>query len=392
MMISLKIYMSKKIGFILEFFPPNKLSSATMPFQIAEYLLQKNHTVSILTSKENNDENFNMELKIKYNKLVINRFKYYRSKRNKLSKIFSFFSFFFNTLFRMKSFKNFDFVFVFSNPPINSLIGYLIHKIYKVRIIFVIYDFYPDIAYFSNQIKHKSFSFKLFSYFNKLNYRNDNKVVVLSNDMKEFVNQKFPTFTKNIYVIPNWYKDSIDLFTSPFESNKIKIGYFGNIGVTQDIESIKKILIKFKNNIKIEFNFAIHGNLVKDLKEFVNLNKIENISFFPFLNEIEFHNLLKQQSFILVTLNKNIQKVASPSRVYSFFMAGKPIILCQYGQSQLSREIELNNLGYFLDLNNQEFLKNLTIDKTFNSKNIQAYAKKNNEMNICLDKYAAIVE
>ena len=392
MKIDLRIYMSKKIGFILEFFPPNRLSSAILPFQIAEYLLQKNHTVSILTSKEKNDENFNMELKIKYSKLFINRFKYYRSKKNKLSKILSFFSFFFNALFRIKAFKKFDFVFVFSNPPINSIIGYLIHKIYKVRIIFVIYDFYPDIAYFSDQIKHESFSFKLFSHFNKLNYRDDNKVVVLSNDMKEFVSHKFPSFKESIYVIPNWYKDSSDLFTTPFESNKIKIGYFGNIGVTQDIELIKKVLFKFKNNIKIEFNFAIHGNYVEDLKKFISLNKIENISIFPFLNEIEFHRLLMKQTFVLVTLNKNIQKVASPSRVYSFLMAGKPIILCQYGESELSREIESNNLGYFLDFYNKGVIDNFSITKTFNSKNIQDYVKKNNDMNFCLDKYAAILE
>ena len=384
--------MSKKIGFILEFFPPNKLSSATLPFQIAEHFLKKNHSVSILTSKEKNDRHFNLIFKKQYKNVKIHRFNYYRSKRNKISKILSILSFFLNTLIRINKFKKFDFVFLFSNPPINSLIGYLIHKIYKVRIIFVVYDFYPDIAYFSNQIKNDSLSFKLFSFFNKLNYRNDNKVVVLSSDMKEFVSQKFPSFKESIYVIPNWYKPSNEFFTRSFESNKIKIGYFGNIGVTQDIESIKKFLIKFKNKIKFEFNFAIHGNLVEDLKQFINLNKIENISIFPFLNENDYNNLLMKQTFVLVTLNKDIQKVASPSRVYSFLIAGKPIILCQYGESELSREIEFNNLGYFLDLNNEGVIHNFSINKNFNSKNIQDYANKNYEMTLSLDKYAKIVE
>jgi hypothetical protein len=210
--------------------------------------------------------------------------------------------------------------------------------------------------------------------------------------MKEFLSQKFPSFKESIYIIPNWYKSSIEHFITPSESKKIKIGYFGNIGVTQDIEIIKKVLLKFKNNINIEFNFAIHGNLVKDLMEFISLNKIENISIFPFLDEIEFHSLLMKQTYVLVTLNKNIQKVASPSRVYSFLMAGKPIILCQYGESELSREIESNNLGYFLDFNNKGIIDNFSINKTFNSKNIQDYAIDNYEMNICLNKYDAIVK
>lgn len=384
--------MSKNIGFILEFFPPNKLSSATLPYQIVEHFLEKGHKVTVLTSKEKNDKSFNSQFKNNFKNAKLIRFKYFRSKTNKFSKVLSMLSFFFKTIVRINKFKRMDYVFIFSNPPINALVGYLINKIYHVKVVFITYDFYPDIAYFTNQLKSKSMTFKFFESLNRANFRGDNKVVVLSNDMKDYLTSKFPTFKDNLIVISNWYIDSNEFKIPLPDSKTIKIGYFGNMGVTQDIEVVKKLLMNYKNNNLVEFNFAIHGNQVEELKSFVLVNNIKNTSFYPYLDEFKYHKLLNEQNFVLVTLNKNIQKVASPSRVYSFLMAGKPIILSQYGESQLSIDIEKYELGYFLNLNNGFNLSRVDLSKEWNSKNIKEYVLTNNEIKISLNKYSSIIE
>jgi glycosyltransferase involved in cell wall biosynthesis len=384
--------MSKSIGFILEFFPPNKLSSATLPYQIAEHFLEKGHKVSILTSKEKNDQTFNSRFKSHFKNLKLIRFKYYRSKKNKFSKILSMLSFFIKTFIRINKFKRMDYVFIFSNPPINALVGFLINKIYHVKVVFVTYDFYPDIAYFTDQLKSTSITFKFFESLNRANYRGDNKVVVLSNDMKDYLTNKFPLFKDNIIVISNWYMDSNDFKIPLPDSKTIKIGYFGNLGVTQDIEAIKKLLMNYKNNNMVEFNFAIHGNQVEELKYYVMVNNLKNTNFYPYLDEFKYHKLLNEQNFVLVTLNKNIQKVASPSRVYSFLIAGKPIILSQYGESQLSKDIETYELGYFLNLNDGFNLTTVDLFKKWNSKNIREYVLINSEVKNSLNKYSSIIE
>jgi glycosyltransferase involved in cell wall biosynthesis len=385
--------MSKNIGFILEFFPPNKLSSAILPYQIAEHFLEKGHKVTILTSKEKNDQTFNSRFKSHFKNAKLIRFKYFRSKKNKFSKILSMLIFFIKTIIRINKFKRMDYVFIFSNPPINALVGYLINKIYHVKVVFVTYDFYPDIAYFTNQLKSTSMTFKFFESLNRANFRGDNKVVVLSNDMKDYLTSKFPIFKDNIIVISNWYIDSNDFKIPLLDSKIIKVGYFGNMGVTQDIEAIKKLLMNYKNNKMVEFNFAIHGNQVEELKSYVMVNNLKNTNFYPYyLDEFKYHKLLNEQNFVLVTLNKNIQKVASPSRVYSFLMAGKPIILSQYGESQLSIDIEKYELGYLLNLNNGFNLRTVDLTKKWNSKKIREYVLINNEVKISLNKYSSIIE
>ena len=384
--------MSKSIGFILEFFPPNNLSSATLPYQIAKHFLEKGHKLTILTSKEENDQAFKSQFMSNFKNAKLIRFKYFRSKKNKISRVFSMLSFFIKTIVRIYQFKNMDYVFIFSNPPINSLIGYLINKLYHVKLIFVTYDFYPDIAYFTNQLKPTSMTYKFFESLNKANYRGDNKIVVLSNDMKDYLTSKFNTFKDNIIVISNWYLDSND-FKTPFSYSKtIKIGYFGNLGVTQDIRTLINFLMNFKNNHMVEFNFAIHGNQVEELKSFVMVNNIKNTHFYPYLDELNYHKLLNEQNFVLVTLNKNLQKVASPSRVYSFLIAGKPIILTQYGESQLSKDIEKYGLGYYLNLENGFKIEKIELTKKFNFDNIRDFAIMKNDMTVSLNKYLSIIE
>jgi len=392
MILSLEISMSKNIGFILEFFPPNNLSSAILPYQISEHFLKKGHKVTILTSKEEDDQTFSSRFKSNFVNLKLIRFKYFRSKKNKVYKILSMLSFFIQTIFRINKFKRMDYVFIFSNPPINSLIGYLINKIYHKKIIFVIYDYYPDIAYFTNQLKSSSTTYKFFDTLNKANFKHDNKVVVLSIDMKNYLTNKFPAFKDHIIVISNWYIDSTD-FNSPSTVYKtIKIGYFGNLGVTQDIKVVMNILLNFKNNHMVEFNFAIHGNQAEELKYFVEVNNFKNTNFYQYLDEAEYHKLLNEQNFVLVTLNRNIQKVASPSRIYSFLMAGKPIILSQYGESHLSKDIESFELGYFLNLNNGFNLTKINLTKNFDRNKIRQYALKNNGITKSLNKYLSIIE
>jgi hypothetical protein len=186
--------------------------------------------------------------------------------------------------------------------------------------------------------------------------------------------------------------DSNDFKIPLPDSKTIKIGYFGNLGVTQDIEAIKKLLMNYKNNNMVEFNFAIHGNQVEELKYYVMVNNLKNTNFYPYLDEFKYHKLLNEQNFVLVTLNKNIQKVASPSRVYSFLIAGKPIILSQYGESQLSKDIETYELGYFLNLNDGFNLTTVDLFKKWNSKNIREYVLINSEVKNSLNKYSSIIE
>jgi glycosyltransferase involved in cell wall biosynthesis len=386
---------TKKIGFLLEFFPPNTLSSATLPFSIVNELLLQNFHITVVTGYEKNNTFDSCYLNKSKGKIQICRIKYFRSKSSKLSKLFSMVSFFFSTLFKLHKFKHIDSLFVFSNPPINNLLGYLAKKIYKIRVIFVVYDFYPDIAYFTNQLKKESIIFKFYDFINQKIYDGNNDLIVLSDDMKKYLLSRFPKLINSIHVIPNWYEDLFENYLIRKNNHITNIGYFGNLGITQDFEALKKILLFSKDIKSIHFTFSGHGNYYEDLYKFISTNNITNISFFNYLNQNDYLRKLSEQDIVLLTLNKNINQVAAPSRLYSFLMMGVPVLLLDHSESSLSIEIERNSLGKFINLNNtnleDEFRDCIVNLNKYSFNDINRYYRSKYIPKINIEKYVKLI-
>jgi glycosyltransferase involved in cell wall biosynthesis len=353
---------NKKIGFLLEFFPPNKLSSATLPFDIFNEFRKQNYDLTVLTGYERNNQLDNVIISESKSLIKIMRLKYYRSKKNKVLKLFSMLSFLFSALLKIHHFKNHDYILVFSNPPMNSLIGLVIRKIYKTKLIFIVYDIYPDIDFISNKNHRLNLLHYSFNFLNKKVYNGKHKIVLLSEDMRKFILKRFPHSNHSIYVIPNWFEDFSNIIApKTINHNHIQIGFFGNLGVTQNFPALRDILLRSIEYHKIFFSFAVHGTYVNELRKLIINHDINRASVLPYLDERAYLQSLNDQDFIVVTLSRGIQNVASPSRVYSFMMSGKPIILLQHGKSALSDEIIHNNLGMFIDLDQPDYL-----DKFFN--------------------------
>ena len=88
----------------------------------------------------------------------------------------------------------------------------------------------------------------------------------------------------HIEVIPNWYEDKStskieesqynELFRSIKKDGNLVVSYFGNMGIAQDFDTIVNAIRKFKDDNKIQFIFAGHGNKMDSLK---NIIKNENL-------------------------------------------------------------------------------------------------------------------
>ncbi len=387
---------NKKVGFLLEYFPPNTLSSALLPFAIVEELLNKNFNVTVITGYEINND-FDDEFKRTHqNKIKIIRLKYYRSKKNRFIKSISMIVFFLKSLFKIKHFKNLDVIFVYSNPPINYLLGYIIKKIYGIKIIFVVFDFYPDIALFTGQISKESLLYRFFEVINSKVFDGTNSIVVISNDMKDYICSKFPKSKQSVKVISNWFQTKFNFSIKKYTSTFINIGFFGNLGITQDIDSIKRLLLHFQYNNNVKFNFSIHGNYFYELNQFISQYNLSNVNVLRYLPETEYLTLLSKQDYVILSLNKDIYKVASPSRLYSFLKIGIPIIFMDHSESCLSKEIETYKLGQFINLKSQnltnEFNKIIPNLKNYNRLDIVNHFKKYYQPKLNIKKYIDLIK
>ena len=362
----------KKILFLCQYFYPEYISSATLPFDTAVALRKAGFTVSVLSGypKEYNVAN-NVPIQETYENIEISRLKYLQLKRNHfLGRIINYFSFTFSVALRFRRLKKYEAIIVYSNPPILPLIAAMANKYFNTKVVFVSYDVYPEIAYFTSTISENSIISKMMKRVNKSVFKHVNRVVALSNEMKDFLlKHRAPLSEQQIEVIPNWYEDKGLFNLSKVPENKrldtiktdenLIVSYFGNMGICQEMEPIIEAMRQLKENPNVQFLFAGHGVKMDDLKNIVEKENLNNVRIFDFLHGQEFQDALNISDCFIVSLADGLTGLAVPSKTYSYLMASKPVIAIIGADSDIARDLIEYQAGYAMQAKDSPKLVNV---------------------------------
>lgn len=353
----------KDILFLCQFFYPEYISSATLPYDTAKALSQEGFSVGVLCGypKEYNDSK-NVLLKENHDGIEIRRLKYLQMKRsNFFGRLINYFSFTASVIIKFFSIRNYKSIIVYSNPPILPMVATLASKVFGTKLIFVSYDIYPEIAIRTNMISESSVISKTMRFINRSLYKNVTKVVALSYDMKKFlISHRSQLNEKQIVVIPNWYEDrpncdiessySNTIFENIKAKEKLVVSYFGNMGTAQDINTLIDAMKIMKNDSDVSFIFAGHGNKLPFLKDVVQKEELKNVFIYDFLRGQDFQDALNISDVFVVSLDSGLTGLAVPSKTYSYMMAGKPIISIMSKYADISQDLIVNEAGYSVEV------------------------------------------
>lgn len=240
----------KKLLILCQYFYPEYVSSATLPTQMAEDLVDKGMRVEVMCGwpyEYSNEKD--VEKNENYKGISIKRLKYSKfNNKNKFGRIFNFFSLFAMFVCKMPKMLTYDHILVYSNPPILPLIPDVLYRMFNKQYSFVVYDIAPDNALKTGTIKSGSLIDRLMNYINKHVYKNAENIIVLGTEMKTYLLQnKISDNPGNIHVIPNWYIESEYDVVKSNEFKKLRnqydkiLLYSGNMGQLQDMETIVEL-------------------------------------------------------------------------------------------------------------------------------------------------------
>ena len=388
----------KDILFLCQYFYPEYISSATLPFDTARALSNAGFTVGAMSGypKEYNQTD-EIPLKETHENIEIKRLKYIQLKRtNFIGRSINYFSFTFSVALRFLELRKYKAIIVYSNPPILPLITALANKFFGTKVIFVSYDVYPEMAYITNSISEESLISKMMRIINKSIFKYVNKVVALSNEMKAYLLKHRTALSEHqIEVIPNWYEDKgvsnetesyrNTLFRSIKKDGNLIVSYFGNMGICQDLETIADSIRELKDDNRIQFVFAGHGNKMRALKNIVETESLNNVSIFDFLHGQDFQDALNISDCFIVSLADGLTGLAVPSKTYSYMMAGKPVIAIIGKESDIAKDLIDNNAGFTMEVGESTKLVS-AIKELFDDKDKRDYMGKNCR-DIFLKKY-----
>lgn len=349
--------MNKRILFVCQFFYPEYISSATLPYDMALHFTERGYTVGVLCGypKEYADgaKVPNTEC---INNICIHRIKYLQSKRNNIiGRVINYFSFSFGILCNFWRFNNYEIIYVFSNPPMLPAIVALIKRLYAFCMIFVSYDVYPELAEVSGTIKKEGIISKFMNYCNSIVFRETDWIVAICEDMKQYFIKHRCVDAEKVISIPNWHEDiglvekkkraDTHLFKEYAEDDFI-VSYLGNMGTCQDMKTVMDCVKKTLLNKKIKYIFAGHGNKFDKIKQDIAEQDLINAQCFSYLKGEDFKEVLSISDCYIVSLIDGLCGLCAPSKTQSYLMQGRPVICIMDRDSEIAQDIIDSGSGY----------------------------------------------
>ena len=395
--------MKKDVLFLCQFFYPEYVSSATLPYDTAVALKNAGLSVDALCGypKEYARE-ADLPTKETVEGIGIHRLKYLQlGRKGFFSRLINYFSFTFMVLLHLRKLSRYKAVVVYSNPPILPWVASWAKVLFGTQLVFVTYDLYPEIGVRTGVLRAGNLICRLMDHINKCVFRRADAVVALSNEMREFILKNREIAPERVHVIPNWYEDRGILYTdksdNPFRKetkDRFVVSYLGNMGTAQDMETVCEAVRLLKEDPNVFFLFAGHGNKLDVVRQ--ALSDVPNCKICDFLHGQDFQNALQISDCALISLEKGITGLAVPSKTYSYMMYGIPL-LAVMDEGDIVSDIEAG-AGCWARNGESEKLAELIRDLAANPEKVekmrqtcrQLYLEKYTT-DICTEKYVSLL-
>ena len=236
-----------------------------------------------------------------------------------------------------------DIVFAQSTPPIIGITAAKIAKKKHIPFVYNLHDVFPDSMVNAGMTHEGSIIFKIGRKIENYVYKNANRIIAVSNGIKENVINKGVNPDK-VAVISNWVDD--DVHSISRENNVLidrwkldpamfYVVYAGNLGTSQNIDVILDAakLTEEEENIQ----YLIIGNGADEerlIDKAISIN-LRNVAFYPMQPYKDVSYVYSLGDVDVVTCKAGVGKTGMPSKTWSIMVTGRPIIACFDENSEL---------------------------------------------------------
>lgn len=225
-------------------------------------------------------------------------------------------------------------------------------KIKRIKVVAMLQDVWPDNAVQSHLIAENSFIYKLFEMWQKSVYKHADKLICISDDMKDFIVSKGVDAGK-IEVIYNWGYSN-EVVNIPWEENKFvkkyKLEkdrfyaiYAGNIGKMQNVEIVVNAAKELQNREDIQFLIIGDGARKNEIEKMAL--GLKNVTMLPMQpSEIATH-IYSAAGVNIIPLVAGGTKTAMPSKTGVVLSCGQPVVFCFDASDRFIKTVQQYKAG-----------------------------------------------
>jgi glycosyltransferase involved in cell wall biosynthesis len=361
----------KKIALISQYYYPDSAATGYLMTDLAEGLVKRGMDVVVYTGypsywgvkKDYNPCDY-------HNEVYIKRLFHFRTDtRTKLGSILHGVSFFSVALLQSLVKPEKRIFVIVTTPPFLPILGWIVHKIRKIRYVIIIHDIDPDISIKVGFIR-KGLLSNLWDKVTIYAMEDAEQLVVLGECMAQMIQQKIPKYTDKIKIIQNWTDEN---YIKPKEKtenvfaknnnlvNSFVILYSGNMGLNHNLEVIIDTAKRVVSN-SFFFVFIGEGVKKKSLVEKAEQLGLNNVRFFDYQPYELLPETMTCSDVIIISQDKGLDGLCVSSKFYSALAAGRPIIALVGPTTEIARVVHSSSCGFVISDYDPEKIANRIIE------------------------------
>ena len=270
--------------------------------------------------------------------------------------------------------KKYDAIIVFApSPIIQAIPAILLRKMRRTLLFLWIQDIWPDAMMSGGGVRNEKILCGV-NYLVKLIYRSCDILLISSKRFSESILSK-GAFQNKIVYYPNW---SDDMKKKKGNEPNIsfpkgyKIVFAGNLGRSQDLPAVMKVVLLLSDIKEIKWIFVGDGSQKKWLHDFVSENKLEdNVSILGQYPPSCMPTIYEKADALFLSLRSDFEhlKMVVPSKLQSYMSAGKPILgMIDGGAADIINEA---HCGYVVSAGDYQKMADLIRNTVIN--NVEAF-------------------
>ncbi len=247
----------------------------------------------------------------------------------------------------------FDVVVAVSTPPLIGLTASSLARRSKARFAYILHDIHPDIVKVTGGFRLPASAFRLWDRLHRRVLRAAWRVAVVTEGMKSTLVEDKGISAGKIRVVPLYgLPELVDLKPSPsfverlgFSNRPFVVLYGGNMGHMHPLDPLLDAAARLQDE-GVAIVFVGGGVRASHVRSRIEREGLANVRCLGRLPDAEYEAAIASADVCVVSLEKGAERLASPSRAYTFLSAGRPIMAMMSPEADLAREAETRGYGW----------------------------------------------
>ncbi|MDQ7841958.1 MAG: glycosyltransferase family 4 protein [bacterium] len=245
-----------------------------------------------------------------------------------------------------------------TNPPFLPWVAWLGNVTRRRRYAIIVHDLYPDVAVKLAYIREGNPLTRVWRLLNGMAFRRAGAVIVLGSSVREEVFKQAGKRCLPVHIIHNW-ADGTHIFPRAKRDNwfardhglegRIVVLYSGNLGLAHDLETLIEAADRLRVFPKLVLVFIGEGGKKAELMALAQQRGLTNVLFLPHVPYVVLSYSLAVGDIGVVTLQKGLEGLSEPSKLYGYLAAGLAILGLVGERSEVAQIIQRHGCGYRVD-------------------------------------------